>query len=204
MRHVAHVAHHSRGRLRIRVPSAKGKPAELEKIRHSIAGMSGVKEVLVNESIGSVTIHYDPRHHADFEQHLANEASQQEIVSVRPEPKISDLEDLGEMVEHEAEFLAEHSQSAKAIFDCVNDLDRAVKRATNNTIDFKVIAPLVLAVGAFMELGISASTPVWLTLGLFSFNHFVDLHSHPVPSKPEVPGQPTGTPEPGRSRKRFP
>ena len=91
------------------------------------------------------------------------------------------------MIEHEAEFLAEHSDFAKAIFDWVNALDRSVKRATNNSIDFKVIAPLVLAVGAFLELGVTASTPVWLTLGLFSFNHFVDLHI-PPPQRPAIPG----------------
>jgi hypothetical protein len=184
MPHVAHVAHHSAGRLRIRVPAAKGNAAALEQIRASLAGLNGVKEVTVNQAIGSVTILYDPRKHADFAQHLASEETPQQAVTVCPEPRLSDLEDLGEMIEREAEFLSEHSAGAKAIFSWINGLDQIVKRATNNAIDFKVIAPLALAVGAFIELGVSASTPVWLTLGLFSFNHLIDLHSHPAPGDP--------------------
>jgi hypothetical protein len=201
MRHRAHVAHHSRGRLRIRVPSAKGNPVALQAIRQSLANMQGVSEVLINESIGSVTVHYDPKHHADFEQHLANENSQ-DCVSVEPPPRLEDLEGLDNVIENEAKFLSQHSHSAKVLFDWANALDRSVKVATNNAVDLKVLAPLALAVGAFMELGITASTPIWLTLGLFSFNHFVDLHSHPITTgSGETPAGQT----PARPRKRrFP
>jgi hypothetical protein len=201
MRHAAHVAHHSRGRLRIRVPAAKGNPAALEKIRESLAKVSGVKGVEVSESIGSVTIHYDPRQHANFEEHLASEGSQ-EVVSVCREPSVGDLEDVPAMIEHEAEFLAEHSHAAKVLFDWANGLDRTIKRMTGNAVDLKVIAPAALAVGAFMELGVTASTPVWLTLGLFSFNHFVDLHSHPITTDQEATAQ-NVPPRPTRKR-RFP
>lgn len=203
MPHVAHVAHHSAGRLRIRVPAAKGNAAALEQIRASLAGLNGVKEVTVNESIGSVTILYDPRQHTNFAQHLASEETPQQAVTVCPEPRLSDLEDLGEMIEHEAQFLSEHSQGAKVIFGWINGLDRGIKRATNNAIDFKVIAPLVLAFGAFVELGVSASTPVWLTLGLFSFNHLVDLHSHPASGAPPPPASPSAAPA-RPQKKRFP
>jgi hypothetical protein len=201
MRHAAHVAHHSRGRLRIRVPAAKGNPAALEKIRESLGKVSGVKEVEVSESIGSVTIHYDPRHHANFEEHLAH-AGSQEVVSVCREPRVADLEDMPDMIEHEAEFLAEHSHTAKVLFDWANGLDRNIKRMTGNAVDLKVLAPAALAVGAFMELGITASTPIWLTLGLFSFNHFVDLHSHPITTDPEGTAEKV-PPRPPRKR-RFP
>jgi len=184
MRHAAHVAHHSRGRLRVRVPSAKGKPAALEAIRLALQNMAGVKDVEVNETIGSVTIHYDPHHHTDLEQHLVSENCQQDVIRVMPVPKLDDLCEVEGMIEHEAEFLAQHSHLAKKIFDSVDALDRGVKLATNNAIDFKVIAPLGLAVSAFLGLGIEASTPVWLTLGLFSFNHLIDLHTHPNANSP--------------------
>jgi hypothetical protein len=177
MRHAAHVAHHTRGRLRIRVPSAKGHAAALEMIKQSLAKVHGVTEVLVNDAIGSITIHYDPQHHGEIEKRLASDSSHQDVVSVQPPPKLEDLEELDKMLAHEAEFLAEHSDSAKVIFDFINGLDQSVKRYTNNAVDFMVIAPLAVAVGAFLELGITASTPVWLTLGLFSFNHFISLHS---------------------------
>jgi hypothetical protein len=153
MRQAAHVAHHSRGRLHIRVPSAKGKPAALEAIRLALQNLSGVKAVEVNETIGSVTIHYDPRHHPDLERHLASEDSQQDVINVVSPPKLGDLCEI-EGVINEAEFLAQHSHVAKSLFDSIESLDLAVKRATNNAIDFKVIAPLGLAVGAFLGLGI--------------------------------------------------
>src|SRR5580698_8211088 len=112
MRHAAHVAHHSRGRLRIRVPSAKGKPAALEAIRLALQNLAGVRAVEVNETIGSVTIHYDPRHHPDLEQHLASENSPQDVINVVSPPKLGDLCEI-EGVINEAEFLAQHSHVAK-------------------------------------------------------------------------------------------
>ena len=196
MRHAAHVAHHSRGRLRIRVPSAKGRPAALEAIRLALVNMAGIKDVEVNETIGSVTIHYDPQHHADLEQHLASDNSQQDVITVESAPKFEDLCDVEGILEHEALFLAQHSHFAKTTVTWVDALDRGVKRATNNAIDFKVVAPLALAVGAFLELGIEASTPVWLTLGLFSLNHLLELHTHSTVSGPGAHGQ---NPPAGRS-----
>lgn len=214
MRHAAHVAHHSRGRLRIRVPSAKGNSVALEAIRQSLANVSGVQEVTVNESIGTLTILYDPRDHGDFHQRLSAETSENHVVWVPP-PRMADLEDVDEMIEHEVEFLAQRSHSAKAILDWSNALDQSVKRLTDNNLDLKVLVPLALAVGVFMELGVSAATPVWLTLGLFSFNHFIDLHTHPdsngaAESTGTTPAQTNGVPAtatPGRPRprkKRFP
>jgi hypothetical protein len=180
MRHTAHVAHRSRGRLRIRVPAAKGKPEALEAIRKSLAGVSGVSEVEVNEAIGSVTIHYDPKRHLDFEKQLSIESSAQDVVSVEPAPKLQDLEAIDEMIEHETAFLVQHSHSAKAIMDLANGIDAGVRRLTNNVVDLKVLVPASLAAAAFLELGITASTPIWVTLGLFAFNHLVDLNSHPA------------------------
>jgi hypothetical protein len=84
------------------------------------------------------------------------------------------------MIEKEAEFLASHSHTAEALFKFGRQVDHEVKKATGNTVDLKVLTPLALAIAVFLELGASAATPVWLTLGLFSFNHFVELHTHPA------------------------
>ena len=54
MRHKAHVAHHTKGRLRIRVPSAKGDPAALQEIARTLSPVMGVSEVIVNETTGVV------------------------------------------------------------------------------------------------------------------------------------------------------
>jgi hypothetical protein len=82
MRHAAHVAHHLRGRLRIRIPSAKGDPVALERIRLSLESLAGIQSLQVNETLGSITIRYDPQQHADFESRLAGEGPHQEELSV--------------------------------------------------------------------------------------------------------------------------
>jgi hypothetical protein len=163
--------------MRIRVPSAKGNPQALEEIRRNLASVVGVMTVEVNEAIGTLTIAYDPSKHLDFEQHLANE-QHQEHVSLVCAPKLGELSSIEDLFTKETEFLATHSHTAQALMDFVNKLDRGIKQSTGNAVDLKVIAPLVLAAGIFLEVGIAAATPVWLTLSLFSFNHFVDIHSH--------------------------
>jgi hypothetical protein len=196
MRHRAEIAHHSKGRLRIRVPSAKGNPAALEEIRNALAPVHGVNDVIVNHAIGTITVHYDPKHHVDFQSHLSNaEGSHQEHLDV-PSPSggpISEVDEAMEMLNKEAEFLSSHSHSAKVLFDMLRKFDAGLKKATDNNLDLKVLAPLGLAVYAFMELGFEAATPVWLTLGVFSFNHFVTLHTqtpttHPAPRQSHPPG----------------
>ena len=162
--------------MRIRVPSAKGNAPALEEIRLALSTVAGVKEVSVNHSIGTVTVEYDPNRHEELHKHLTSTDSPKKVTLERA-PSLSDLS-IDRIIEKEAVFLAGHSHMAKALFDGVNRLDQEVKRTTGNAVDLKVIAPLALAVSAFMGLGVTASTPVWLTLGLFSFNHFIDLNSH--------------------------
>ena len=175
--------------MRIRVPSAKGDPAALEEIKRSLSPVPGVSEVKVNATTGTVTVLYDPDQHVDFHGHLANaEGSHQETLHMSappPAPVLSEVDEAVEMLEKEAEFLSSHSHSAKVLFEGLRKFDIALKKATDNNVDLKVLTPLALAVYAFMELGFEAATPVWLTLGVFSFNHFVTLHTHPPTTHPD-------------------
>ena len=196
MRHRAHVAHHSRGRLRIRVPSAKNNPEALEEIKRSLAPIPGVSEVTLNESIGTITVHYDPNRQPDFHAHLSGaEGSHQETMQLSRPPSpshagpVTEMDEAMEMPEKEAEFLSSHSHSAKVVFDMLRKFDIELKKATDN-VDLKVLAPLGLAAYAFMQLGFEAATPVWLTLGMFSFNHFVSLHTETPTTHPKPPVSP--------------
>lgn len=188
----------------MRVPSAKGNQAALEVIQRSLSGLKGVNEVEINESIGSITIHYDPRLHADFSQQLAAGSSTQEVVSVHAPPCLADMKEVPEMLEREAEFLSQHSHTAKAIVDWMKALDTGIKQVTGNAVDLKVMAPLAVAVAVFMELGVAAATPVWLTLGLFSFNHFVELHSQPDPDDAACPPRDAAGSAPPPMRRKTP
>ena len=194
MRHKAHIAHHVKGRLRMRVPSAKGDLAALEAIKRTLTPLTGVHEVVVNAATGSITVHYDPKRHDDFHEHLTGDGHHQDVMAVPEPPKLSEVDELEEMLEKEAEYLAAHSHSAKVVVEFIRKCDIELKKVTDNQLDLKVITPLGLAVYAFMALGFEAATPVWLTLGLFSFNHFVDLHTHHDPraqgAKPDCPPPP--------------
>ncbi|MGO9134206.1 MAG: HMA2 domain-containing protein [Methylovirgula sp.] len=175
-KHHAKVAHHVPGRMRVKVPNAKGNDELLEEIRQTLVGVPGIHEIEINGATGSVTIHYcaetHPELHASIDQH-------QDLFSVAHRPPATKLDEMTNMIEREAEFLAEHSHTARVIVDLCSNLDRQVKKATGNTVDLKVLVPLGLAAVTFIEIGATAATPVWVTIGLFSLNHFIELQAHP-------------------------
>lgn len=142
--------------------------------------MHGVKSVDVNSTTGSVIVSYDAEKHADFPGTLARHAEANNLFTLEP-PKISEVDEIIEGIEKEAEFLAEHSETAKAIVEFVKGLNHEIKKATNNNLDLQVLVPLGLAAYAFLQLEADVATPLWVTLGMFSFNSFVSLHQHPHP-----------------------
>lgn len=177
----AHVAHHTRGRVRVRVRGGKGNPQILEQIKQSLQPKPGVKRVDVNPSTGSVVVHYDDRLHPDFHKTLTEHGETSGLFALQP-PELSEVDRIAETVQREAEFLAAHSETARGIVDFVKRVNNAVKQATDNNLDLKVLLPLGLAVYSVMEVGVEVSTPMWVTLGIFSFNSFIALH----PPLPEV------------------
>ncbi|MBV8842659.1 MAG: hypothetical protein JO307_07595 [Bryobacterales bacterium] len=186
----ARVAHHVRGRIRVKVPAVKGNRAALEHFRSSVSAIPGVQRVETNPTTGSFIVHYDPGRQERFEQRhfeeqLRQHATDNQLFDLIP-PELSEVDELARNIEREAEFLSEHSETALHIVNGFRLLDRTLKRATDNTVDLKVLLPLGLAVYSFLEVGVDASTPMWLTLGIFSFHSFVSLHTphrvtgHPV------------------------
>ncbi len=169
----------------MKVPAAKGDEVLLQQIRQAMGSIPGVQRVSVNPATGSVILEYDPEHHADF--HLKLEDHGKEHVSVKRAPALTEVDEMAETLEAEAEYLAEHSHAARVVVDFCKSLDTEVKRATGNAVDLKVLVPLGLAAYTFLELGFEAATPVWLTLGLFALNHFVEMHAHPA-GDPSSPG----------------
>ncbi|HEY6333911.1 MAG TPA: hypothetical protein VI756_31635 [Blastocatellia bacterium] len=182
----AEIVHSCRGRVRMKVPAAKGDDALLEQVRQTVLAIPGVIEVTVNPRTGSVVAHYDQHTHDEFHRRLDHSCREHHQLDVCREPA-SEVEAMEQQIEREAEFLAEHSDAAKAVVDFCRSVDRQVKVVTNNAVDLKVLVPLGLAVGTFLGLGLEAATPIWLTLGLFSANHFVEMHAHDP--KQETDGQ---------------
>ncbi len=88
----------------------------------------------------------------------------------------TDADELAATIEKEAEFLAAHSEVALRVVEAVRSWNREICVATDNTVDLKVLLPAGLALWAFLEHGIEAATPLWVTLAIFSFDSFISLH----------------------------
>jgi len=188
----AEIAHATRGRVRIKIPAAKSNPTLLDQIKAAFEGHPGIDAIDIKQSTRSVIIYYDPEHHPDTPSLFASmdrtaAAPMAEIAPLSaaaspPAPErhrpTNKLDAEINSITEEAEFLAEHSHAARSIVEYVKGLDRQLKRATNNNIDLKILAPVGLAAFTFLEIGAAAATPMWVTLVIFSLNHFVELHAH--------------------------
>lgn len=163
--------------MRVKLPRMKGKTAALDRIKESISKMPGVTGVDTNSTTGSVLVNYDASGFKAFQGTLADHAEQNDLFSFKP-PELTEVDDIADKIEGEAEFLAEHSQLARSLLNICKQLNDEVRRSTHNTVDLKVLVPLGLAVSAFAGQDASMATPLWVTLGMFAFNAFVSLHSH--------------------------
>ncbi len=156
----------------MKVPSAKGNPDLLREIGETFSVIPGIERVTVSEATGSVILHYDTDHHAAFNERLSQRFLS-ENQSYRP--PTTEIDDLASKIQSEAEFLASHSESAKAVVDFFKHLDREVKIASGNVIDLKILLAVGIVGLTVFELGASAATPVWLTLTVFSLNHVLEM-----------------------------
>jgi hypothetical protein len=165
------IAHQVPGRVRMKIPSAKGNPELLQQISETFAVIPGIEHVTSNPLTGSVVLHYDVDRHHEFHGHLRNHYDQ----GVAPSTQIDEF---ANKIEQEAEFLARNSESARAFVDFCKMLDREIKIATGNAVDLKIVfATGVVGVTVF-EIGVTAATPIWVTLAIFAVNHFIEMHAH--------------------------
>jgi hypothetical protein len=203
------VAHHTRGRVRLRIPLARGNPRLLDQVKAAFSSVPGIDDIEVRPSTCSVLLFYDPDHHADLPSLFESlgvtppappppKGGARPAPAAKPAPTPESLDPnhpshpdhphhvpprthLGEVTDQiaeEAEFLAEHSHTARVLVDFAKQLDRKLKQVTDNNVDLKILVPVALAAFTFLEIGAAAATPMWVTLVIFSLNHFVELHAH--------------------------
>lgn len=182
MNQQAHVAHYIPGRIRIKLQRAQGDSVLLQQIKEGLSTLPGVTKVDVRPLTGSVIIHYNSNV-GDFPAHLAERAKSAELFNLLP-PEMSEVEEIVQKLETEAEFLAEHSRTARSILNSVEYLNERIRQATANTVDLKVLLPLAVAVYAFFWVDRKQGAPLWITLLIFSFNSFLDLHQPEVSLTP--------------------
>ena len=196
MRHKAHVAHRTRGRIRMRIAALKGDPTLCEHFRQLYAALPGVESVDVRVETGSVVLKYDPDLHHQFEHGLSEHLAPVQAAAAAGGAGSShdarpgdEIDDVARQIQAEAEYLAAHSHSAKVLVDFFKNLDHGIKDSTGNTIDLKIVLAATLTVFTVVEIGATAATPMWVTLGIFGLNHFAELH-HQNHRQPPQPGQP--------------
>jgi hypothetical protein len=175
-KHKARIAHKIPGRIRMRIPHAKTDPDILQTYKEIFSAIPSIRKVKAKPESGSIIIHYDPKREAEFEKHLPVACAQHHLSLAALKPG-DEIDALATKIEAEAKFLAERSELAKTTVDFFRKLDGELKIVTGNTIDLKIVLAGGLAVYTFWEIGPGAATPMWVTLALFSLNHFAELQS---------------------------
>jgi len=174
MKHNLHIAHQIPGRIRMKTGLAKGDPELLDQIKQLFVAIPGVGNVAVNATTGSVILHYDATQHTEFRKDFeARCASHALAVSLLPDDEIDNI---ARTFQTEAEFLADRSLTARTVVDCCKAADQYLRVATNNAVDLKVVVAVGFAGLALMEIGVTAATPMWVTLAIFALNHLAELN----------------------------
>jgi len=176
------IAHQVPGRVRLKIPSAKGNPELLRQISDTFGVIPGIEHITVNPTTGSVVLHYDSDQHHEFHgrfhEHLGRAHDYQ--------PPATEIDELAHKIEEEAEFLAQNSETARAFVDFCKRVDSEIKLTSGNLIDLKILLAVGIIGFTVFEIGAAAATPVWVTLTIFALNHFIAMHPHHV--------QPAGAP----------
>jgi hypothetical protein len=166
------IAHQVPGRLRIKIPAGKGNPDLLKQISEVFGVLPGIEQITVNPTTGSILLHYDADRHDEFNGTFHHHCR----AHGHDYPPRTEIDELTQRIEDEAAYLASHSHSARAVVDFVKKVDREIKLATNNTIDLKIVFAVGIIGFTVLEVGATAATPVWVTLAIFSLNHFIEMH----------------------------
>jgi hypothetical protein len=186
------IEHQVPGRVRMKIPAGKGNPDLLKQISEIFGIIPGIEEITVNPTTGSVVLHYDADRHDEFDGSLRQRFSALGAVHGSASNggmrgAETELDKLTNSVQTEAEFLASHSHSARAIVDFVKMLDREIKIATNNNVDLTIIFAVGVIALTLFQVGPTAATPVWLTLAIFTVNHFIEMHERQLSSNATGP-----------------
>lgn len=164
--------HRTPGRIRVRIPSAKGDTEFLEEARAALAALPGVIEVSSNPLTGSLLILHLPEVELDLEGATGshNGGSLPFVVEKPSNPGPAP---------QRRKFRNGPRQSlvAHAIAESATNLDDAVRDATGDVLDLKVLLPIVVGGLALSFIGgPSRSAPIWLPLIIFAFSSFLSLH----------------------------
>lgn len=169
MRPVAYIAHDIPGRMRIRVPDAKGNPTLVRDLVDKLGKVSGIESVEASATTGSVLLHYDPELHGELGRMLKGSGESTMPLRIEEPARRKPTS------RPQRRKRPPQSALARAISETSAALDDAIREATDNQLDLRVLMPLAMAGIGLMIIRRPAATPLWLTLMIFAFNSFMSL-----------------------------
>lgn len=171
----AYVHHYLPGRLRLRIPAAKGEGDQLRDISSVISRTPGIERVDYNPITGSILIQYSP-------ELYKNLRSLESSLSALAEPIALTNSHHSHDRSRRPHHLRGRSTAARRVDSFFKQVDRDIRSATDNEVDLKFILPFVVGVLGLVTMRNSTTTPLWLTLLIFAFNSFLGLHA-PAPAE---------------------
>jgi hypothetical protein len=171
------VLHHIPGRMRLRLPFLKGFSASPDQLKELILPLPGIKQVELNPITGSALISYDAEQYDTFLDQLAEYVKNAWGLTLTASDATLDNNHgrNGHNYRRNGHERQE-SDAARLLINSFKRLNAEVREMSENGADLKVILPVSLAACALLKMGSTATTPLWVTLGLFSFTSFVSLH----------------------------
>jgi hypothetical protein len=166
----AYVHHHLPGRLRLRVPAAKGEEDELREISSAIARTPGISQVEYNPITGSVLIQYSPEQYKTLQSLESGLRVSSAPIAVNNSPP-------GHQGGRRRPQVRGRSTAARRVDSFFKQVDHEIRMATDNEVDLKFILPFGVGVLGLIAIRYSSTTPLWLTLMIFAFHAFLGLHA---------------------------
>ena len=115
------IEHQVPGRVRMKIPAGKNNPELLKQISEVFAAIPGLEHITADPKTGSVVLHYDTDRHHEFhgslQQHFVAHDQRYGIADTGRHGAPTELDSLTNKIEAEAEYLAQHSHSMRAIVD---------------------------------------------------------------------------------------
>ena len=186
IRHAISVEHRVPGRIRLKIPRARGRRHLLQKYADLLSSSAGVSSVTLTASTGCVVVLYQPADEVAFFDGLDRLCAEEGLVFMAP-PAVDEHE-AANAVAARTRLLVQHSEFALKTMAFFNEMDLELKIVSDNTIDLNIALVGGLAIFTFMGIGAAASTPMWVTLALYGINHAVRLQSQGLTAIPaELP-----------------
>jgi hypothetical protein len=169
----AYIHHHLPGRLRLKVPTAKGEEQDLREISSAIARTPGITHVDYNPITGSILIQYSLEQYKNLRS-LESSLNAWAPITVTT----SDHSDRGHpSANHRRHPMRGRSSAARRVDSFFRQLDHEIRMATDNELDLKFILPFGVGALGLIAIRNSSTTPLWLTLLIFAFHAFLGLHA---------------------------